>query len=126
MILEYMKKEYRPYGVTDLILNLHNKVNKTMMTKLLDDMVEEQKLIVKRYGKLSFYCYSELKCDENIKPIDFETLRALKQELGEYENDSAEHKKSKSNWVSTLNYYVDPWILTKIDQLQGLHNWKTS
>lgn len=126
MILEYMKKEYRPYGVTDLILNLHNKVNKTMMTKLLDDMVEEQKLIVKRYGKLSFYCYSELKCDENVKPIDFETLRALKQELGEYENDSAEHKKSKSNWVSTLNYYVDPWILTKIDQLQGLHNWKTS
>lgn len=126
MILEYMKKEYRPYGVTDLILNLHNKVNKTMMTKLLDDMVEEQKLIVKRYGKLSFYCYSELKCDENVKPIDFETLRALKQELGEYENDSAEHKKSKSNWVSTLNYYVDPWILTRIDQLQGLHNWKTS
>ncbi|ODQ46640.1 hypothetical protein PICMEDRAFT_16482 [Pichia membranifaciens NRRL Y-2026] len=97
MILEYMKKEYRPYGVTDLILNLHNKVNKTMMTKLLDDMVEEQKLIVKRYGKLSFYCYSELKCDENVKPIDFETLGALKQELGEYENDSAEHKKSKSN-----------------------------
>lgn len=95
MIAEYMKKEYRPYGVTDLILNLHNRVNKNMMTKLLDGMVDEKTLIVKKYGKLSFYCYSELKCDENIKPIDFETLKAFKEELAELENDSAEHRKRK-------------------------------
>lgn len=65
------------------------------MTKLLDEMVEEGIIIVKRYGKLAFYCYSELKCDESIKPIEIETLMALREEVNKYDQDYNEYKKGK-------------------------------
>ncbi|KAG0690999.1 60S ribosomal protein L8B [Pichia californica] len=96
VIAEYLKKEYRPYGISDLVLNLHNRINKALMTKLLDEMVEESTIIVKRYGKLAFYCYSELKCDESIKPIEIETLMALREEVNKYDQDYNEYKKEIS------------------------------
>lgn len=88
-----MKKEYRPYAVTDLVLNLHNRINKAMMTKLLDDMVDEGVLIVKRYGKMSFYCYRELKNEVNVDSIKPENLKSVKEEIDKYESISLEYKK---------------------------------
>lgn len=93
IVAQYLKKEYRPYGVTDLVLNLHNIINKTLMIKALDEMVEEKVLIVKKYGKLSFYCYSEQKCDENVKPIRIETLLELKEQVKQLEADYNEIQK---------------------------------
>lgn len=96
IIAQYLKKEYRPYGVTDLVLNLHNMINKSLMVKALDEMVDDKILIVKKYGKLSFYCYSEQKFDENIKPIQIETLLELKDEVKQLENDYNEIQKGGS------------------------------
>lgn len=96
IIAQYLKKEYRPYGVTDLVLNLHNMINKSLMVKALDEMVDDKILIVKKYGKLSFYCYSEQKCDENIKPVQIETLLELKDEVKQLENDYNEIQKGGS------------------------------
>lgn len=90
-----MEKEYRPYGITDLVLNLHNRIGKPLMTKILDELVEEDKIIVKRYGKLSFYCNCERKSDENIKPIDLETLKSLNEEIRVLDGDYSECKMGK-------------------------------
>lgn len=90
-----MKKEYRPYGVTDLVLNLHNKINKNLMIKLLDEMVDENLMIVKRYGKLNFYCYAELTCSNNVKQVSFDSLKELKNEIAILEKDCLEFKKGK-------------------------------
>lgn len=38
VLLAYLKKENRPYSVTDVFLNLHGKVSKTVADKLLKEM----------------------------------------------------------------------------------------
>jgi hypothetical protein len=93
-----MEKEYRPYAVTDIVLNLHNRINKNMLNKILDEMVEENLIIIKKYGKLSFYCYTERKPDENVKLIDFDTLKAINKEVEDLNNDL--------NILKTGNYHT--------------------
>lgn len=100
-----MEKEYRPYGITDLVLNLHNRISKVLMAKILDELVEENKLIVKRYGKLSFYCNCERKGDENIKPIDLETLKGVNEEIRILNSDYAEFKKSNYKYLLLINRF---------------------
>lgn len=90
MVAEYMRKEYRPYAISDLVLNLHNKINKVSMAKILDELVDENTVITKRYGKLSFYCCSERKCEANDKPITLEMLRELDNEIDILKKDSGE------------------------------------
>lgn len=90
-----MEKEYRPYGVTDLVLNLHNRINKATMIKVLDELVDEGVLIVKRYGKLSFYCFKEIQLDENMDVVSLETIKEITKEVNEYRIDLNEHRKGK-------------------------------
>ena len=90
-----MEKEYRPFSVTDLVLNLHSQINKVLMVKLLDELVEEQRMIVKRYGKLSFYCLAELKLEVGIEPVTLEMIKALNMEIEDIESDYNDYRKSK-------------------------------
>ena len=92
VVIEYMEKEYRPYSVTDLVLNLHNRIPKALMIKILDDLVDENLMIVKRYGKLAYYCNVERKLDENIIPISLEQLKELSGEIEIIDKDVLQYK----------------------------------
>lgn len=54
-ILQYLRKENRPYSATDISSNLHNAVTKTAAAKLLKDMHERQEIEGRASGKQIVY-----------------------------------------------------------------------
>jgi 26S proteasome regulatory subunit (ATPase 3-interacting protein) len=54
-ILQYLRKENRPYSATDISSNLHNTVTKTAAAKLLKDMHERQEIEGRASGKQIVY-----------------------------------------------------------------------
>lgn len=93
-LVKYMEKEYRPYAVTDLIGNLHNAITKALIIRLLDELVDKGTLIVKKYGKSSFYCYSELQVNEDMETTNLEKLQATKAEICSLEKEATKLKSS--------------------------------
>ncbi|KAF6241155.1 hypothetical protein HO173_000949 [Letharia columbiana] len=55
MIIEYLKKQNRPYSATDISANLHNKVTKTYAAKVLKELHESQVVAGKGAGKQWVY-----------------------------------------------------------------------
>lgn len=82
LVKNYLKEQYRPYSVSDLILNLHNKVNKVTMTKCLESLVSSKEIISKTYGKMVFYVYKEEEIDGNIEvEVNVESIQKIKEEV---------------------------------------------
>ena len=55
LILEYLRKQNRPYSATDISANLKNRVTKAAATKLLKDMHERTEIEGKAAGKQIVY-----------------------------------------------------------------------
>lgn len=64
LVKEYLKNQYRPYSATDLVQNLHNRVNKANMAKCLEVLVASGDVVSKTYGKQVYYVYKEEQVDE--------------------------------------------------------------
>ncbi|KAF9158412.1 PSMC3 interacting protein [Actinomortierella ambigua] len=62
-ILEYLTKQNRPYGVTEIASNLHNTIGKAELQKALASLVDLGKVVTKLYGKQAIYCVNQLKAD---------------------------------------------------------------
>ena len=77
VVSDYLKEQYRPYSVSDLVLNLHNRVSKPLMIKCLDSLVKKQVIISKSYNKMVYYVYNEKTIDEEeIKVSNEEGLKS--------------------------------------------------
>jgi len=46
-VYKYMKMQNRPYSVNDIVTNLHNEYNKTMVQKAMEQLVTDGKLFEK-------------------------------------------------------------------------------
>ncbi|KAF2096523.1 TBPIP-like protein [Rhizodiscina lignyota] len=55
MILDYLRKQNRPYSATDISANLHNKVTKTGAAKILKEMHEKKEIEGRAAGKQIVY-----------------------------------------------------------------------
>ena len=55
LILEYLRKQNRPYSATDISTNLKNRVTKSAAAKLLKDMHERNDIEGKAAGKQIVY-----------------------------------------------------------------------
>jgi len=55
LILDYLRKQNRPYSATDISANLKNRVTKTAAAKLLKDMHERGELEGRAAGKQIVY-----------------------------------------------------------------------
>lgn len=95
MVLEYLKKEYRPYAVTDLVLNLHNQISRSNMDKVLGQLMMEEQIMSKTYGKSTYYCYRELAEQEQAESVNatVDMVKQSKEELLERQASVAEKKK---------------------------------
>lgn len=82
LVKNYLKEQYRPYSVSDLILNLHNKINKVTMIKCLESLVSQNEIISKTYGKMVFYVYKEEEIDGDLEAeINVERINKIKEEV---------------------------------------------
>eukprot|EP00923_Selenidium_pygospionis_P043080 GHVN01074241.1.p1 GENE.GHVN01074241.1~~GHVN01074241.1.p1 ORF type:complete len:170 (+),score=27.49 GHVN01074241.1:16-525(+) len=52
MILDYMLTQNRPYSVQNVFDNLHGRVAKPSVLRIMDALVERGKLIIKEYGQV--------------------------------------------------------------------------
>ena len=55
LILDYLRKQNRPYSATDISSNLKNRVTKAAAAKLLKDMHERSEIEGKAAGKQIVY-----------------------------------------------------------------------
>lgn len=55
LILDYLRKQNRPYSATDISANLKNRVTKAAAAKLLKDMHERSEIEGKAAGKQIVY-----------------------------------------------------------------------
>lgn len=55
LILDYLRKQNRPYSATDISANLKNRVTKAAATKLLKDLHERAEIDGKAAGKQIVY-----------------------------------------------------------------------
>lgn len=55
LILDYLRKQNRPYSATDISTNLKNRVTKAAAAKLLKDMHERKELEGRAAGKQIVY-----------------------------------------------------------------------
>ncbi len=55
LILDYLRKQNRPYSATDISANLKNRVTKTAAAKLLKDMHERKEIEGRAAGKQIVY-----------------------------------------------------------------------
>nr|XP_012224733.1 PREDICTED: homologous-pairing protein 2 homolog [Linepithema humile] len=55
-VYNYMKMQNRPYSVNDVVTNLHNEYGKAVVQKTMDQLVKDNKLFEKIYGKQKIYC----------------------------------------------------------------------
>lgn len=68
---KYLQNQNRPYSANDIVTNLHKEYGKGAVQKALDELVSQNKIIEKVYGKQKVYCV--LQEDENTDP---EAMRA--------------------------------------------------
>lgn len=72
-IYKYIKKQNRPFSVNDIVSNLHNEYGKAAVQKALDQLVADQKVFEKVYGKQKIYCVvQDSKYTEELMRIDKE------------------------------------------------------
>ncbi|KAI9886567.1 MAG: regulatory particle non-ATPase [Watsoniomyces obsoletus] len=97
MILQYLRKQNRPYSATDISTNLHNKVTKAAAAKTLKELHERGELMGRTSGKQAVYHVpqnpSEVATPEELSAMDDE-MTSLKESITQLK---AEYKTLATN-----------------------------
>ena len=113
-VLDYLRKQNRPYSAQDITCNLNKEVGKAAVQRALDLFVAEKKIREKVYNKQKVYCVeqstmpratgSEMKeldseianAEENVKKLKAE-FKALEEEVKRRKNSlTLEELKAKA------------------------------
>ncbi|KAF0990319.1 hypothetical protein HZS_2230, partial [Henneguya salminicola] len=96
-VFEYLRKTNRPYSANDILNNLKKEHGKTAITKALETLAADRKIMEKTYGKQKDgETYTNDQLSEMDTEIDIlkENLAKLNQEL-KILNDEISHFKNK-------------------------------
>eukprot|EP00045_Choanoeca_perplexa_P014997 m.180724 g.180724 ORF g.180724 m.180724 type:complete len:223 (-) comp16862_c0_seq3:2588-3256(-) len=85
ILLEYLKRQNRPYNANDLYANLHEAISKTVVVKALASMGEANIIREKLYGKQKIYFALQTDFDK----LSPEEVAALDKELEELKKQHA-------------------------------------
>jgi len=72
LIQTYMNQQNRPYSVNQVCDNLHGKIKKTLVAKILEELSENGKMTMKEFGKNKIF--SAVQEEKNVDPNHFEVL----------------------------------------------------
>ncbi|KAF8459479.1 Tat binding protein 1-interacting protein-domain-containing protein [Terfezia claveryi] len=99
LILEYLRKQNRPYSIIEIVANLHDAVSKTNATKALKDLTERELIKEKVSGKQAIYHITQDPRDaatpEELKEMNLKVegmrgeITSLKSEKKELETELA-------------------------------------
>ncbi|KAL4483257.1 hypothetical protein ABPG74_019283 [Tetrahymena malaccensis] len=101
-VLEYMKKANRPYSLINICDNLHGKIKKTALQKMLDGLVSKNKLTCKEFGKAKIYLMNQ----DLLPQVDKSELEQMQNDLNEkrvYLREIGEEIKELTKKIATYN-----------------------
>ncbi|CAG8655881.1 12557_t:CDS:2 [Cetraspora pellucida] len=100
-VLDYLRKQNRPYSATDISNNLHGAVTKTIVQKVLTSLVDKEEVVCKTYGKQSVYVVSQDQF-ESPSPDELNNMDAEIEDLKKEVNDYKERNKQLQSVLSGL------------------------
>ncbi|KAI8810346.1 homologous-pairing protein 2 [Cladochytrium replicatum] len=100
-VLEYLRKQNRPYSATDICANLHNTVSKTAIQKILTQLHEKQLIHGKQYGKAWIYAIKQ-DDSQTVSPADLEALDRKYVDLKAEKDRLAEELKLAQSGLNSL------------------------
>ncbi|CAG8570531.1 12247_t:CDS:2 [Cetraspora pellucida] len=100
-VLDYLRKQNRPYSATDISNNLHGAVTKTIVQKALTSLVDKEEVVCKTYGKQSVYVVSQDQF-ESPSPDELNNMDAEIEDLKKEVNDYKERNKQLQSVLSGL------------------------
>ncbi|CAG8484879.1 11329_t:CDS:2 [Paraglomus occultum] len=102
LVVDYLRKQNRPYSATDIVNNLHGAITKTVAQKALNALAEKGEVTHKPYGKQSVYVINqnqfELPSSDDLASMDVK-IDTLKTEIMEY----TEKNKQLQSVLNGLN-----------------------
>ncbi|KAL2219051.1 Tat binding protein 1-interacting protein-domain-containing protein [Thermoascus aurantiacus ATCC 26904] len=93
MILDYLRKQNRPYSAIDISANLHNKVTKSYAAKALKEMHERKQVEGRVSGKQIVYHALQDPADDATP----EALAAIEDGIKQLQDELAAHKASEKS-----------------------------
>ncbi|KAF1801426.1 Tat binding protein 1-interacting protein-domain-containing protein [Mucor lusitanicus] len=92
-VLEYLTKVNRPYSATDIFNNLHAKYTKGSIAKALDQLVKDESIMSKAYGKSTIYSaiqsLDDVPSEEEVKAME----KSLEELTEKHEALASENKR---------------------------------
>ena len=82
-VYDYLVSTNRPYSVNDIVMNLHKEHGKAAVQRVLDQMVEEDKLKMKLNGKQSCFYVNQ----ERFETCSEQELAGLDKNYSEIEEE---------------------------------------
>lgn len=77
-VYDYLQKQNRPYSGVDVFNNLHKEHGKTAITRALEQLYHEKRIIEKTYGKQKIYFFDQnalpQASDDELAKMDAEVL----------------------------------------------------
>ncbi|KAF0552904.1 putative hop2 protein [Gigaspora margarita] len=104
-VLDYLRKQNRPYSATDISNNLHGAVTKVIAQKVLTSLVDKGEVVCKPYGKQSVYVISQEQFEspspDELNNMDVE-IEDLKKEVNDYKERNKQLQSALSGLTNSL------------------------
>ncbi|KAH7138332.1 Tat binding protein 1-interacting [Dendryphion nanum] len=118
-ILNYLRKQNRPYSATDISANLHNKVTKTAAQKILKDLSDAQKIESRSAGKQVVF-YALQNTSDAMTPSQLATLDTTIDTLRTQTTALLATAKTLRTTLSTLNSTLSTSdLITSVSSLEN-------
>ncbi|KAG5187254.1 Tat binding protein 1-interacting protein-domain-containing protein [Tribonema minus] len=97
-VRDYMRQTNRPYSIVNIFDNLHRKIPRTMVQKILDQLVQSGELLSKEYGKAVIYYCNQTRLEADLGELQAlaaeekdlsAQLQRLQQQLQQMQSDNA-------------------------------------
>lgn len=83
-VFDYLVSTNRPYSVNDIVMNLHKEHGKAVVQRVLDQLVEQDKIKIKLNGKQSCYYVNQ----ERFETCSEQELAGLDKTYSEIEEEA--------------------------------------
>ncbi|XP_067145277.1 homologous-pairing protein 2 homolog [Centruroides vittatus] len=117
-VLEYLKKQNRPYSAIDVFNNLHKEHGKTAVVKCLESLAEKNEIKEKVYGKQKIY-YAD---QDRMESLDEKQIAKMDQDISEttsvLKGLQGEVKSKETLLASLKNSLTDEQIRNKLEELR--------
>ncbi|KAL5043403.1 hypothetical protein BDW71DRAFT_119646 [Aspergillus fruticulosus] len=99
LILDYLRKQNRPYSAIDISTNLHNKVTKTYAVKALRELHQKKEIECRVAGKQTVYHALQEEIDE----VGPHTIAAMDREIESLQEQLSGLKENEKKIQGELN-----------------------